>query len=134
MFWFFGCQACGILGPELGIELTLPALEGELLAPGLPEKTLPVCPIHLPPAHSSWHEQHCENASWILKHSTEVCLVISFLLKIFLLQDICVTILCWFLPHVNMNQPQIYVCPLAPEPPSHLPPHPSPPGCHRALG
>ena len=82
VFWFFGWEACGILGPELGIEPTLPALEGELLAPGLQEKTLPECPLHLPPAHSSpWREQHCENASWILKHSTELCLVISFLFK-----------------------------------------------------
>ena len=32
--------------------------------------------------------------------------------------------LCWFLPHINMNQPQIYICPLYPEPPSHFAPHP----------
>ena len=33
-----------------------------------------------------------------------------------------------------MSQPEVYVCPLPPEPPSHLLPHPSPPGCHRAPG
>ena len=33
-----------------------------------------------------------------------------------------------------MSQPEVYVCPLPPEPPSHLPPHPAPLGCHRALG
>ena len=82
VFWFPGYEACGIVGPELGIEPALPALDGELLAPGLPEKTLPVCPLHLPPAHSPpWREQHCENASRVLKHSTELCLVISFLFK-----------------------------------------------------
>ena len=32
----------------------------------------------------------------------------------FLLQDVCFTILCWFLPHINMNQPQVYICPLFP--------------------
>ena len=26
--------------------------------------------------------------------------------------DNCFTILCWFLPYINMNQPQVYVCPL----------------------
>ena len=31
-----------------------------------------------------------------------------------------------------MHQSQAYLCPLPPEPPSHLPPHPIPPGCHRA--
>ena len=34
---------------------------------------------------------------------------------------------------INMNQPQIYVCPLPPEPPSSLPAHPTPLRCHRAL-
>ena len=41
--------------------------------------------------------------------------------------------LCWFLPYNNVNQPQVYLCPLPLEPPSHLPPHPTPLGCHRAL-
>ena len=30
--------------------------------------------------------------------------------------------------------PQVYICPLPLEPPSHLPPCPTPLGCHRALG
>ena len=30
MFWFFGCEACGILAPWPGIEPTPPALEGEV--------------------------------------------------------------------------------------------------------
>ena len=43
-------------------------------------------------------------------------------LKIFfLLQDICFIILCCFLPYINMNQPQVYICLLPLEPPSHLP-------------
>ena len=33
-----------------------------------------------------------------------------------------------------MNQSWVYVCPIPLEPPSHLPPHPTPLGCHRALG
>ena len=44
------------------------------------------------------------------------------------------TILCWSLPYSNMNQPQVYVCPLPLESPSHLPPYPTPlwipPGSH----
>ena len=32
-----------------------------------------------------------------------------------------------------MNLPYAYVCLLFPEIPSSLPPHPIPPGCHRAL-
>ena len=43
-----------------------------------------------------------------------------------------ITLLWWFLPYINMNPPQEFMCPLHPEPPSHLPPHPILPGCHRA--
>ena len=48
----------------------------------------------------------------------------------FQLEFNCFRILCWFLPYTNMNQPQVYICPLPREPP--LPPHPTPLGCHRA--
>ena len=41
--------------------------------------------------------------------------------------------MCWFLTYINMNQPQVYVCPLPPEQCPHLPPH-SLQGCHRAVG
>ena len=34
--------------------------------------------------------------------------------------------LCCFLPYINRSQPQVYICPLPLEPPSHLPPHPNP--------
>ena len=37
--------------------------------------------------------------------------------------------LCWFLPYNNVNQPQVYVCPLPLEPPSHPTPHPNLLGC-----
>ena len=52
--------------------------------------------------------------------------------KKLLLQDVCFTILCWLLPHININQSQVYICPLSLEPPSHLPSHPTPLSCHRA--
>ena len=42
--------------------------------------------------------------------------------------------LCGFLPYINMNQPWAYICRLPLEPSSHLPPHPTTLGCHRALG
>ena len=44
-----------------------------------------------------------------------------------------IIILCWFLPYSNMDQPQIYICPLPLEPASHLSPYPTPLDCHRAL-
>ena len=38
MFCFFSCEACGILAYPPGIELTLPALEGDYLTTKLPGK------------------------------------------------------------------------------------------------
>ena len=43
-------------------------------------------------------------------------------------------ILWWFLPYINMKWPELYICPLPPESPSCLPPHPTPLGCHKPLG
>ena len=40
MFWYFGCEACGTIAPQLGIEPTTPALEGEVLTTGQPGKSL----------------------------------------------------------------------------------------------
>ena len=39
---------------------------------------------------------------------------------------------CWFLLYITVNRPQVYIYPPSLEPASHLPPHPTPPGCHRA--
>ena len=50
----------------------------------------------------------------------------------FQLKDDCFTVLCWFLPYINMNQPWVQTCPLPLKPPSHLTPHPISLGCHRA--
>ena len=49
-------------------------------------------------------------------------------------EDNCFTILWWFLPYINISQPQVYMCPLPFEPPSYLPPHPTLLGCQGALG
>ena len=38
MFWFFAHEACGILACQLGIKPSPPALQGEVLTTGLPEK------------------------------------------------------------------------------------------------
>ena len=35
-------------------------------------------------------------------------------------------------PYINTKAIGIYMCPLPPEPPFHLPPHNIPPSCHRA--
>ena len=40
------------------------------------------------------------------------------------MKDNCFTVLCWFLPSISMNQPQVYLCPLPLEHPSHCPPLP----------
>ena len=40
-------------------------------------------------------------------------------------------LLCLFLPYINMNQLEVYICLLPLEPVSYLPPHPTPLGCHR---
>ena len=39
MSWFFGQEACGILVPQPGIEPAPPALGGEILTTGPPEKS-----------------------------------------------------------------------------------------------
>ena len=36
------------------------------------------------------------------------------------------------MPYINMNQPYVQECPLPFDPPSHLPPYPTPLGCHTA--
>ena len=59
---------------------------------------------------------------------------VFFFFNLFLLEDNYFIILCWFLPYINMNQPLIYVCPLPVEPLSHFWLHPTPLGCHKALG
>ena len=48
------------------------------------------------------------------------------------MEDNWFTILCCFLLYINMNQPQVYIWPLPPKPPSHFPPHPTPLGWNRA--
>ena len=40
MFWFLGCEGCGILAPQPGIEPAPPPLEGKVLTTGLPGKSL----------------------------------------------------------------------------------------------
>ena len=47
-------------------------------------------------------------------------------LLIFLSKDNCFTEVCCFLSNLNMNQPCVYIYPLPFEPPSYLPPHPTP--------
>ena len=54
--------------------------------------------------------------------------------NLFLLADNFFSILCWLLPYNKMNKSQIQICSLPPEPPPDFPPHPTPLGCHRALG
>ena len=56
-----------------------------------------------------------------------------FKIYVFSLEDNCFTILWWFLPYINMNQPEVYMSPPPhPESPSCLPPHAVPLCCPRA--
>ena len=48
----------------------------------------------------------------------------------FYLEDNSLTMLSWFLPYINMNQPQVYICPLL----SLLHDPFNPLGCHREPG
>ena len=41
MFWFFGCEACGILASRPGISPAPPALEDKVLTTGPPGKSPP---------------------------------------------------------------------------------------------
>ena len=43
MFWFFGCEACGIFAPQTGTEPTPSGLKGEGLTTGPLGKP---CPVH----------------------------------------------------------------------------------------
>ena len=38
------------------------------------------------------------------------------------------------MPYISINQPQVYISPLPPDPSSHLPSHPTLLDCHRTLG
>ena len=58
----------------------------------------------------------------LLTSFSVVCLAFVFNL-FFLLKDDCSTEFCCFLSNLNVNQPQIYIYPLAFESPSHLLPH-----------
>lgn len=88
---------------------------------------------HFLSCFSSLFSPRCQgykNTSTYLNWATKE----RFFFLSFLLQDICFTMLCWFLTHINTNQPPIHIRPLPPEsPPSHAAPPPTPPGCHRAL-
>ena len=66
-----------------------------------------------------------------IKHLS-IALASGFFLIISLIGNNYFTIMWWFLPYINMNQPQLYTCPPNPETLSHLPPHPIPLGCPRA--
>ena len=38
--------------------------------------------------------------------------VTNIFLNLFQSKDNCFSVLCWFLPNINMSQPQVYPCPL----------------------
>ena len=81
---------------------------------------------------SSYTGSHLEREQW--KDSSVYLLVemlwleiLTDLTRIIALQNFVV-----FLSNLNMNQPQVYIYPLPFEPPSYLPPHPTPLGWYRA--
>ena len=86
--------------------------------------SLHFCPVFL---LFSWQE--LPNSTYSLSTGPEGKMqsflphAILFIIIIILLEDNCFTILCWFPLYINMNQPQVYVYPLPPESPAHLPPH-----------
>ena len=56
-----------------------------------------------------------------------------FSINLFKLEDNYFIIFQWFLPYINMNQPQVYMCPPHPKHLSHLLSHSIPLGCPRTL-
>ena len=72
-------------------------------------------------------------------HSTMLSYLGSSFIKLadwfffFYLEADYFTILWWFLPYIDMSQPQVHMCPLILNTPSHLLPHPIPLGCPSAL-
>ena len=62
------------------------------------------------------------------------CTILRSIEKIQLLEDNCFVILYLSLSHININQPQVYICPLPPEPFPHLPTYPNLLGYQRPLG
>ena len=63
-----------------------------------------------------------------LKFAASSYIIFCFSTNLFWLEDNHFTILWRFLPYISMNQPQVYMCPLHPRPPSPLPPNPIPLG------
>jgi len=66
-------------------------------------------------------------------HTKDECVFGYFFKSIYpLLKDDCFTEFCCFLSNLSMNQPQVYIYSFPFEPPSHLPPHPTPIGWYGA--
>ena len=57
----------------------------------------------------------------VMEIHRENWLIYFFFSCFFLMEDNCFTILYWPLLYINMNQLQIHICPLPPEPPFHVP-------------
>ena len=69
---------------------------------------------------SQWYAM-CTDTQKLTSHSLCVCACVWSCPHYSRLEDNCfiiITILCWFLPSINMNQPQVNVCSL---PLNHLP-------------
>ena len=102
------------------------------------QKCLQLCPNVPWGTKLSPVENHCSKWSSINMTVFSLMTYMSFLTFYFLiyfyLEDNCFTVLYWFLPYNDVNQLWVDPCPPSPEPPSHPLPHPTPLGCHRALG
>ena len=76
-----------------------------------------------------WHSFLCLlGFKNFIKCAREKCCRVEFFFNIWIYFNWrIITILWWFLPYISMNLPQVYMCPLHPEPFSHVPLHPVPP-------
>ena len=86
-------------------------------------------------SHLFSQDTHCftEKEPLNIYHDSAVhCFFLKFIS--FQLKNNCFAISYWFLPYINMNQPEEYLCllPLSLPPTRHPIPAPPPPGCHRA--
>ena len=82
-------------------------------------------------------EVRCGQVTWLrsmdLSRSGKSTSPCALVFLFFLVVGNHFTILCWPLPYIKMNKPQIYIYPLSTETPSHLPSHLTPLDCHKAL-
>ena len=77
------------------------------------------------PTLSTPHFNNANLFSLFLSHKSGCCFLQGlhywlFAFLFFFFNSKIIATLCWFLPYINMDQPQVYICPLPCKPPSSI--------------